>query len=479
MWLFGSKTPVEANYLRTASPNECRCIVRESFDFYRALVVGGIYQFSKSVDTKSIFAYAYALRQCIDRHPQLSIIVANSDTNSPYYTFCPRLDLSQHIKIFESGKGSELKNIERVLPEILDEKWQPSIPAWKIVVLPFSDKRCFIGFSFSHSLGDGISGLAFNGTFLNALQESRLEEDLICTPNMKKLSPAFDTAENLPISWSFLISPLLGEYLPRPIASLFGFAASASSVTPGTWTGSPIFNTPETSMHRTGIEILSIDAATVKKAIKSCRTHGAKLTGLIHQFILTALSESLPQPNTIDNFAAATAIDMRSTVGISKDEMGLFVSGDFTLHPIQKANSETDGEFSWALAKSITNKLAAGANTLQDQPIGLLRYLADMRSWTSSKLGHRRDSSYAISNLVSFQPSGPMERCSVTEMVFSQPTDVTSAPLTFNIVSTANGPMNITIDWQFGALDVGSHADEAEFVRKLCLKISSSFNSLR
>jgi hypothetical protein len=320
--------------------------------------------------------------------------------------------------------------------------------------------------------------MIFHKAFLNALQTHRIEEDLICTPTMQQLSPAFDTVENLPISWSFLISPLLGEYLPKSIASFFGFAAAASSVTPGTWTAAPIFNTPEASTSQTGVEILSIDTTTVEKALNLCRIHGSKLTGLIHQFILTALSESIPQPNTIDNFAAGTAMDMRNAAGVSKDEMGLFVSGDFQLYPLLKPQSNTTGEFPWALAKMITEQLAKRAIDLKDQPIGLLRYLSDMRSWTSSKLGHRRDCSYAVSNLISFQPSGPVEHCSVTEMVFCQPTDVTAAPLTFNVVSAKNGPMNIAVGWQFGALGLGSHDEEVAFVRVVCGKIERNFASL-
>ncbi|RDW91795.1 hypothetical protein BP5796_01189 [Coleophoma crateriformis] len=472
MWFFRSEIPGE-NSLRAASPNERRCITREYLDFYRALIIGGIYQFSEPVDVTSVFTYTYALRHCVDRHPQLSITVAKAETESPHYEFCPRLDLSQHIQILERGDDSELKTIERVLPSILDAQWPPSIPAWKIVVLPFSQTRCFIGFSFSHNLGDGMTAMAFHRSFLDALQQPRLITDLICTPTLKQLSPPFDSAQTLPISWSFLLSPLLGEYLPESIASIFGFRASASSITPGTWTGSSVFYSPET--YRTGVHILSIDACTVEQTLKACRMHGAKMTGLIHQFIITALSDLLPQPHKFDNLAFATAMNMRNAVGVSKDEMGLFVSGYFQTQPLQNPTLGAQGEFSWALARSITETLAAKANELSDNPVGLLRYVSTMRSWTVSKLGHCRDGSYELSNLLSFQPSSSVEKCSVTEMVFCQPTNVTSAPLTFNIVSTSGGPMNITVDWQVGALAMGSYEDEVNFVSSMCKHVESSF----
>ncbi|RDW79403.1 hypothetical protein BP6252_04041 [Coleophoma cylindrospora] len=472
MWFSRSETPGE-NSLRTASPNERRCITRESLDFYRALVIGGIYQFSEPVDVTSVSTYSYALRHCVDRHPHLSIIVAKAETETPNYEFCPRVDLSQHIQILERGDGNERRTIERVLPSILDTQWPPSIPAWKIVVLPFSQTRCFIGFSFSHSLGDGMTAMIFHRSFLAALQEPRLERDLICTPTLKQLSPPFDSAQTLPISWSFLLSPLLGEYLPESIASLFGLRASVSSITPGTWTGSSVFYSPET--YRTGVHILSIDASTVGKTLRACRMHGVKMTGLIHQFIIAALSDLLPQPHKFDNLAFATAMNMRNAVDVSNDEMGLFVSGHFQTEPLQKPTLDAQEEYSWALAKSITETLAAKANELSDNTVGLLRYVKTMRSWTLSKLGHCRDGSYEVSNLLSFQPSGSVEKCSITEMVFCQPTNITSAPLTFNIVSTSGGPMNITVDWQVGALAMGSYEDEVDFVSSMCKHIESSF----
>ena len=54
---------------------------------------------------------------------------------------------------------------------------------------------------------------------------------------------------------------------------------------------------------------------------------------------------------------------------------------------------------------------------LHDQPIGLLRYLKDIRGWIASQLGARRDSSYEVSNLVTFTPSTLQERCAVREMI--------------------------------------------------------------
>ena len=124
----------------------------------------------------------------------------------------------------------------------------------------------------------------------------------------------------------------------------------------------------------------------------------------------------------------------------------------------------------------MTDKLAVAANELCDQPIGLLRYLTNVRSWVLSQVGQSRDCSYELSNLASFRPSGPIQRCSVSEMVFCQPADVTGAPLTFNVVSVTDGPLSIAVSWQIGALDLPPGKDETEFVHAVCQEMRRGFD---
>lgn len=437
--------------------------------------MGGIYNFSEPVEITSISTYIHALRQCVHRHPQLSCTVADRETASPYYKACARLDLSQHVQILQQCDGRNgVKSVEEALPAILDSIGPSFIPAWKITVIPFSHQRCFVGFSFSHSLGDGMSGIAFHRTFLGALQEPGVEKDPIYAPTLQQLDPPFDTSTTLPISWSFLLRPLLGVILPKRIATLFGFG---DMVLPGTWTGSRVFY--DSKSHRTCIKTLSIDGATVKEALRICRTHQGKLTGLLHQLIIDALSESLAQCGGIHNLAARTALNMRGAVGKSNDEMGNFISAVTQIHAIKKSSgSEVFHEVDWTSVRAVTEDLAAATKELRDQPLGLLRYLNDVRSWLLSQLGERRDCSYEVSNLISFQPSGATERCSVTEMIFCQPANVLGAALDFNVVSVVNGPLSIAVSWQPGALSLTSEQDEGAFVEMVCQRIRSGFARL-
>jgi hypothetical protein len=391
--------------------------------------------------------------------------------------FCPSLDLNHHIQILERNGGSEHKAIETILPDILATIWQPSIPPWKIVILPLSPSRCFIAFGYSHGLADGISGIAFHRTFLEALQDPQIEQSTTIMPELQQIYPPFDTATNLPISWSFLLSPLFGHYLPAWLASFFGLEATSSPVGPRTWVGAPMFHNP--GKNKVAVRILSVDVGTVEKALAICRAHQAKLTGLLHYFIVDALSVAFAQSTDIDNVVALTAINMRGAVGISNDTMGNLASGDYRVYSLRNAGDlGSESGIDWALVKSTAEKLAMGAKRLHDQPIGLLRYVKQVKSWVSSKIGKGRDGSYELSNLGSFQPPGTVGRCSITEMVFSQPANVIGAPLDFNVVGVADGPLTIVVSWQIGALGLEFEKDELEFVAKLCTNIEGYFARL-
>jgi hypothetical protein len=431
-------------------------------------LVGGVYEFAQPTETGSVSVFLPAMRQCIERHAHLSARIIDMDTNAPGFEFCPRMDLSQHLEVLSHRSGSENSAIEALLPGILDTKLPSGIPPWKIVVLPLSPRRCFITFAFSHGLGDGGTGMIFHRTFLEALQTPRTGDkngQLIYAPSRGDFGLQFDTKERLPISWSFLLSPLLGTYLP-----FLGF--KASSVPDSAWTGSPMFEAGSTD--RTRAKVLSVDTQTLDSTLKVCRAQGMKLTGLLHQFTLQALAELVP--GQYRHFVGQTPIDLRRAGGFGVDEMGLFVGGATGVFTRSEIEGHGDQD-SFEIAKSQTAELAAVAGRLKDQTIGLLRYLSDMRSWTSSKVGEKRDCSYEISNLGVFQAAFATPRVAIKDMFFAVPTDVTGDPLTLTVVSVAGGPLKIVVTWQPGALgnDVG---DEVVFVEKLCQKIQGSFQTM-
>lgn len=462
-----------------SGPNERRCIARDSLDYYRGLVVGGTYEFGDASDLSSLSTYTNALQKCADRYPQMSVVVADAQSNSPYFEHYPKLDLEQHVQLLHGCKKNEDEGtaIEKALPGILDTKLLPTIPAWKVFVLTLSEKRCFIAFFYSHTLGDGMSGLAFHQSLLSSLEGADVKGEYSPKFQSKAISPAVDTPQNLPITWSFFLATILGLFLPKSILLLFGIGVSIDVVTSATWTGSPIFYNAD--KHATGVRTLCIEGEIVNKVLRVCRSHDAKLTGLFHQLIIIALSESLPQTAGINDFAAQTSLSLREALNISGDEIGNFISADTErLLRGKKRNPEAEASIDWASAKTTTERLAKSSKDLRNHPIGLLRFVSDIQSWTSSKIGGNRDCSYEVSNLTRFQPAGPGHKVTIVEMVFCQPASVTGPPLSFNLVSVAKGPLTIAVSWQIGALGLGSDQDETEFVDGVSRKIEIGFKQL-
>ncbi|KAJ5437408.1 Alcohol acetyltransferase [Penicillium cf. griseofulvum] len=479
-------------FMRLASPNERRTISREDVGFYNALVIAAVYEIaSENIDVNCVESFLAPLRHCIGKYPHLSVVVKDKHTEKPSYEAVSSIDLHGHVSIIhedEASSNGETATIEKIMPAILDRPWPADIPPWRIVVLPLVSpqdskvKRCFIAFAFSHALGDGMVGVAFHRTFLDAWrQPTGMEEkaSFLVTPASQTLPAPFDTPERLPISWKFLLEPLIAVYLPKFLCKLLGLRASASTLDAGTWIGSPMFFDPAAAL-QSRVRIIEIEAPLVQKALQTSRSHGTKLTGTVHQMIIRALSKAIPS-HGVTNFVSGTPVDMRASIGTPGLTWGLFVSGHYEVHPrVPNVMEPALSDEMWAAASSMTQKLAVCGATLQDQAIGLLRYAPSIRNWTLSKIGQQRDSSYELSNLLAFDnmDDSADQKCKVVKMVFSQPGNVTSAPLVFNMISVKGGSLVCTVSWQAGALDVSAE-EEMPLVDNICSSIRADFEAMR
>lgn len=452
-------------------------------------MIGAIYEIpSGSIDINSAHSFVPPLTRCIQEYPYLSVVVKDRHTEKSFYETSSSVNLENHVSIIndEHTGDSENETIQQVLPAILDRPWPADLPPWRIVVLPLASNdpmstRCFVAFAFSHALGDGMVGVAFHRTFLDAWRRTaRIENaSFLVTPPSAKLPAPFDTPERLPISWSFLLGPLIAVYLPKFLGKMLGLRAAASTVDAGTWTGSPIFFDPA-AVEKSRVRLLEIEAPLVQNALQVSRSNDTKLTGTMHQMIIRALSQAIPNPD-ITNFVSGTPVDMRASIGSPALTWGLFVSGYYEVHPRpSNATGPALSDEMWAAARSMTKKIAACAATLQDQAIGLLRYVPGIRKWTLSKIGQQRDSSYELSNLLAFDDMGGREdqKYRISKMVFTQPGNVPSAPLVFNIISVKGGSLMCTVSWQAGALGIPVN-EERSFVDGICLSIRADFETLR
>jgi hypothetical protein len=480
--------------------SERRCIMRHALGHYRALIITGLYVQQLKDDTTDgikINTFIPALKYCIAAHPILSAAIRGEETEAPQFVRPATLDLRNHIEICDPptvgamSPTDEVHFLKQLTVEKHDQLFQDieHIPPWKIVVLPLpaqpgtSERRFYILFSFSHSHGDGKSALAFHKTLLKGFEVGYLtyNEDPLHRTSSSPLLPPIEEACNLKISLPYLLGPFIATYLPKFISGILNLHASVTPQVPDSWIGTPAVYDPK-NFH-TGLEIVVIDKETLNAILAACKTYGAKFTGLLHQVIVRAMSQALPADTPAGNFVAETAVDLRHLIpGLSNDDMALCVSSvyeafarvDSASSPGGK-QSEEDKEAMWAAARSTTARLAAGISTLANQPIGLLQYLAHFRMWLVNQIGKPHDSSYSISNIVSFDPFNGNESKNATThpkqqrmswdiemMVFSQPANPTSTPLCFQVVSRKGGAMTITLTWQIGVLGL---PDENSFVK--------------
>lgn len=399
----------------------------------------------------------------------MTIVLKDRDTENPFWEAVSSINPLDHISIFQddtiAGDDNETTIIEKAVPSIVDNRFtNPSLPPWRLVILPLPSRqgttkpRCFISYVSSHATADGGAGLVFHRTFLNALRHTDEEQsiaDETVTVSDRPLPEPFDTPEKLPISPEFMRS-----------------IASTNVVNDYTWTGSPVFLGPEGLHTRT--RIVEIPAAILEKVIAVSRAHNTKLTGILHQLVVRALSKVVTD-SEITNFASQTAIDLRGASGAGL-AWGNYVSGHATSHP--RVNPSTPiSDHTWATARSMSQKLADSSARLEDQVIGMLRFVPNHRESMVRKLGAKRDGSYALSNVLAFDGSDEEGHCKVTKILMTTSAAVPSAPLSFCVVSVKGGSLTCTVSWQPGALGCPLE-EEVSFVDMICSFLQDDFKAL-
>jgi hypothetical protein len=276
------------------------------------------------------------------------------------------------------------------------------------------------------------------------------------------------------LSWSYLLSPLLGTYLPKSVASFLGLRDSWLSSETNIWRGENTRFDP--GNHRTGLVLITVTCDVKEKILQQCRANKTTFTGLLQHLIARALTASDGGDVDTDAFLAGVAIDMRHLLpGVySAASMMNCVTGYSELiHHL--ANEEKDwsttnpsSEF-WNACRKTSASLKLAASTLHNQPVGLLQYLKAFRPWTTSLVGKERDMSFEISNLGSFKP--PKESRSgigMEEFLFSQPAKASGSLLDFSAVSIeGGGSLVLTVTWQRGVLGLANGKEEDDFVKKV------------
>jgi hypothetical protein len=469
--------------------------VRQDVGHQRTLAIGAIYTSQTAhgvLDLSSGPEFAAeALKHCIRKHPILSAVIINGSAEKPSFDVSNPLDLFKHIELRDLNNDlPEDKRVEQILATVSNERFLSvdRHPPWKVILSSLPDQdgsttRVLVLFAFYHSHGDGKSGLAFHRSFFEGLQDEAARKQSAETFS-SRLKPSMEEAGKLSLSWSYLLSPLLGLYLPNFLASMLGFRASATSPEDGIWGGKDFCFDPND--FRTGLAMITIGHDVTQNALQRCRSRQASFTGLLNHLIARALHAELGPRHASKTFATQIVVDLRRLFpGTFNDQtMMNCVSAYYETiasPPTLVEKWTTPTSEIWAAARNTTAGLAKCAGTLHNQPIGLLQYLHNFRSWTLGQIGKQRESSYEISNLVVFNPVlRPVEKpkISIEKTFFTQPAAAVGPCLNFNLVTTKGGPLVMTATWQHGVLDLGCVEQEADFVRRVCSRIENDIGEL-
>lgn len=413
----------------------------------------------------------------------LSAIVKNATLHNERYIQVRSMNLQNHVNILRRlespAHSTEDQQIARVFEHIHNDvdlaifNRDEDCPPWRIDVLPIdsskSHNRILISFTYSHCIGDGMSGPNFHRTFLAALNEKTTAVNAqIEVQKADSLS-----LPHLPVSLSFLLGPALGHYLPKFVSNFFGLKASASGSDEGTWVGISHFDdrlSPDRPVN-TAIEIFSLDNETLSKVLKTCRSQQTTLTPLLNELIALCINSKLPKYYASfgqkKNLVSCIPTNIRAVASIPAGTVGNFAGATYSRHPI----TPTQEQEIWPRARTQGANITNSVTSLKDQVVGLLAWISNMKTWMEGQLGHMGDSSWQLSNLMAFD--GGKDPITVEKMFFCQPADVVGMPIDFNTVSVKGGDLVICAVWQPGAigLDKANETSVEENERKFVVEI--------
>ena len=486
---------VSCSDLSSTGLNERRCIARDVLGLYGSIITCAAYTHSDVSNEVPVDDFVKALKQCIIEHPVLCTVIQNAETERPELARSVSIDLNEHLRTLDpvpTGRDDG-EAIQRLLEQAHNEPFldRHLHPPWRLYILPLSSaatSKFRAAFSYSHAIADGKSGLLFHMSFSRALENMQnLSFDGTRTWEIpvlaKGLHPPLELAATLPISWSFLLRPLMKEFLPSIVTRALGVTTNDSG---DRWCGALM--RPERpaplQLLRTAARLRSISHKVVRGVLAVCRKHNVRLTGLLELLTARALALLLSaRGQQYHSYEVETAMDLRRCIPTATDSMTNFVSAvtdTITLPSNAPALGGLTDE-DWITARRLTEHQAQASNTLADQPVTLLKYLTNIREWVQKKATQPSDLSFSVSNISIFdsrctqQWDSSQSTWHVEDMVFSQSADATGAPFNLNVVSTKEGSLMIVLSWWPGMLGVD---DEDNFVEEVCSSVVEQMSAI-
>jgi len=444
---------------------------RHSLGYYRCVAITARYYQRDPSPDDLIAAIETALAKVILRHPPLCCGIINEDKNDPAFVRLEFIDVLKCID-YRVLQFSTPEKYEKSLIEIIEHQhgqlW-PDLhcrPGWKLIVV--QDKKTRQGFdavfAFHHAVADGLSGMVFHRSLIEALNDSaavNMDNHILQIPDSIKLLPPIEEMIHFKISWRYFLSTIWDQLLrpkwlfPDPSPP---WAAGICS---------PI----NVQNYRSRVKLVSIPENHVNTILGACREQKTTLTGLLHGLVVTSLASRVPDAAS---FTAVTPFSTRSLSGISStEEMAVQFGGHIskqTSDIISAVRASSDPaqitEQVWKIAKNYKVEMAAETAKLpNDNLVGMIPYVSSIHSMYLSKMGKPRDNAYEVSNVGSLKNEDEEAQWRIGRVVFTQSGNATGAASAFNVASVVGGPLTISATWLEGDVEEKLVSDVMEDVQ--------------
>lgn len=428
-----------------------------------------------------------ALKTTIHEHPALSIIgvVQPSRTNEGNHRFWEaRLNVIRFADCVEfledtvEGDEALARLFERCHGEWFNTRDRTK-PWWKVVV-----KGGLVVFVCHHLVGDGISGHAFQRSFLAALNKQ--EEDFDTDEDVLEDAKFFpNRGVPLPIypmelieeklSWPHVIFHFLLWHVIRWFVRQKYFFFSDAKYSKS----HPTVSNPQTEAERTvsKMQILRTGSKEMEKILEACRRHRVSFTALFHTLVQITLAADI-YPNAQLGFSRI-AVSIRPLLKVDpgpdvfmnaasqyarKQFLGRYrAAGQKThssTHPTTSSKPPLNIDLTWKLAselKAHMNNFIQTRAVLQDFLAGKLLEgdLEDFGSFYG--LGLYQNNGFLISNIGTFEPKDGREgEWSVSDVGFSAGqirAALGDAGIGFTIAGLKGGDCVVVAGYEEGVLE--------------------------
>ena len=421
-----------------------------------------------------------ALKHCITEHHILGAVVQDGETEEPKLAKASFVDLSKHLLILGAINDHD-KAISSFLEAVHNLPLDPDHPQWRVYVLPLNsatEQRFHIAYVCSHAFIDGRSSFSFHQTFLRALRDvdnlDYTSDPIFEVPADYHVAPALEEAGNFTISQELLKATLAaGGMVDNGANKNLWLGASSRPK-----------RHPAAKFPRQAMEHTTVAQATIRNAVAACRSHGARLTGLLNHLAARAIVKNLQMRGyDYSKLIVCTPFDLRPLLNHDVSTMGNLSSAvnetiEVKVDPINTDHTFTSEE--WDGVRSTTTLLRERSMALVDQPVRLLGYCTSFRNYLTRLASTPAAESITMSNLGTLDgrtDESDSSTWSIDHVVFSQSSHGAGSALNFNIASMKDGAMTVTVTWVPGMLGIDIK-DERQFVRDVCSHMTEGLESV-